>query len=426
MPLSTDEHIGTRVRIARNAAGLSQVELADFLGRTESWVANVESGRQPLDRYSLITAIADRCDVDVVWILGQPYRLQRGGGSLAHAHIPALRTGMRRAGLILSGHPGLTSQGEPVDMVALAEKTRKANVARQAANLPLVATLLPPLIEDLNTAVLTSSGHQREKALRLLADAARTARMCLNQLGYPDLAWSAAEVAAGAATQLGDPLVKAAVAWDRCGALLHQASLRETVAVAEAALRDLEPLATGRGAEDAAVSLRGALHLRCSIAFARGAGTTDDVWARIDAAMDDADRLGPAWYDLERHTVFGRGTVAVHAAEAGVEVDQPDAGLNRVPEVDILTEVPSKERRTHFVIDEARALHRMGQSPAAVVKLRKAAADAPYYVYADPMSRALVSDLAAKGVPSQASALSGLIRNMELVTAYRLQSVDGP
>jgi hypothetical protein len=44
-----------------------------------------------------------------------------------------------------------------------------------------------------------------------------------------------------------------------------------------------------------------------------------------------------------------------------------------------------------------------------------AAAAAPYYVYADPMARALVTDLARVGVPSQASALSSLIRNMELV-----------
>jgi hypothetical protein len=51
-----------------------------------------------------------------------------------------------------------------------------------------------------------------------------------------------------------------------------------------------------------------------------------------------------------------------------------------------------------------------------VVKLRKAAADAPYYVNADPMARALVSDMVRTGVPSQASALSGLVRHMELVS----------
>jgi hypothetical protein len=58
-------------------------------------MANLESGRQALDRFSVITAIADRCDVDVVWLLGQSYRLQCGG-SLAYAFIPALRTGLRR------------------------------------------------------------------------------------------------------------------------------------------------------------------------------------------------------------------------------------------------------------------------------------------------------------------------------------------
>ncbi|MEZ7005808.1 helix-turn-helix domain-containing protein [Streptomyces sp. AD55] len=413
MPLTSDEHIGKRVRIARNAAGLTQVELGDFISRTSDWVANVENGRLALDRYSVITAIADCCDVDVVWLLGQPYRLQRGGGSLAHAYIPALRTGLRRSGLILSGHPGLSPSAAPSELESLHSRSAEAAEARQAANLPRVALLLPPLIEDLNTVLLSADGLAREEALRLLTDVARTARMCLNQLGYPDLAWSAAEVAAGAATQLGDPVAQAAVAWDRCGALLHQATLREAVAVADAALRDLEPLASARNADDRAVSLRGALHLRAAIGHARG-GRADDAWARIDAALADADRLGDDWYDLDAYTVFGRGTVAVHAAEAGVEVDQPNTGLQRVPRANVGA-IPSRERRTHFAIDEARALHRMGRSASAVVKLRSAAGHAPYYVYADPMARALVSDLARIGVPSQAAMLSGLIRNMELV-----------
>lgn len=413
MPLPADEHIGTRVRIARNAAGLTQVEMAGLLGRAESWLANVEAGRMPLDRYSLITAIADVTDVDVVWLLGQPYRLARAGGSLAHAHIPALRTGLRRAGLILSGHPGLAPQGTAVDLPEMRTRSTRANQARQAADLPTVATLLPGMIEDLNTALLTEDGATREEVLRLMADAARTARMCLNQLGHADLAWVAAEVAAGAATQLDDPITKAAVAWDRCGALLHQASLPETVAVAEAALRDLEPLATTGRPQQEALSLRGALHLRCAIAHARG-GQGDDAWARITAALEDADRLGDDYADLDNHTVFGRGVVAVHAAEAGVEVEQPDTGLRTVPDVDI-DAVPSRERRTHYRVDQARAFRQMGRLPAAVATLKQAAAGAPYYVYADPMARALVADLAQVGVPSQASALSSLIRNMELV-----------
>ncbi|MBT2384569.1 helix-turn-helix domain-containing protein [Streptomyces sp. ISL-11] len=413
MPQHTDERIGTRVRIARNAAGLTQTEVADRLGRSEHWVQDVEAGRLPLDRYSLITAVADLCDVDVVWLLGQPYRLQRGNGSFAHAHIPALRTGLRRAGLILSGHPGLAPQAVAASRETMQVRSDMANAARQAANLPKVADLLPAMIEDLNTALLNAEGAARDEAMRYMVDAARTARMCLNQLGYPDLAWVAAEVAAGAATQLGDPIVKAAVAWDRCGALLHQVSLPETLAVAEAALRDIEPLAAAKRPTTAALSLRGALMLRCAIASARGY-QSESAWSRINAALEDADRLGPDYHDLERQTVFGRGTVAVHAAEVGVEVEQPDTGLTVVPEANIAA-LPSKERRTHYEIDQARAFRKMGRLPQAVTTLRKAAAGAPYYVYADPMARALVSDLVRVGVPSQASALSSLVRNMELV-----------
>jgi transcriptional regulator with XRE-family HTH domain len=412
MPHAPDNRMGLRVKLARNAAGLSQSEMAGLLGKSEAYVANIESGRQPLDRYSLITAIADLCDVDVVWLLGQPYRLQRGGGSLAHAHIPALRTGLRRAGLILSGHPGLAPNGRPVPVEDLRGTSKAANDARQAANLPKVATTLPGLVEDLNTALLVAESRERDEALRLMVDAARTARMCLNQLGYPDLAWVAAEVAAGAATQLDDPLVKAAVAWDRCGALLHQTSYREALAVAEAALRDLEPLAAASQPQDEALSLRGALMLRCSIAHARG-NQGQDAWTRIEAALEDADRLGPEFYDLDNQTVFSRGVVAVHAAEAGVEVESPDKGLKLVPEVNI-DAVPSKERRTHYKIDHARALRKMNRLPSAVATLKMAASDAPYYVYADPMARALVADLAQVGVPSQATALSSLIRGMEL------------
>src|SRR5690606_36992056 len=146
------------------------------------------------------------------------------------------------------------------------------------------------------------------------------------QLGYPDLAWVAAEVAAGAATRLDDPLLKAAVAWDRCGAPLHQGALPEVTVVAEAALRDLEPYVETRNADPSARSLRGALMLRCAIAEARS-DRSKDAWDRIKAATEDADRLGPDCHDVAQHAVFGGGTVAVHALEVGVEVNEPDIGL---------------------------------------------------------------------------------------------------
>ncbi|MFE4873476.1 helix-turn-helix domain-containing protein [Streptomyces sp. NPDC056682] len=408
-----DTGIGARVRIARIAAGLTQTEMAGLIGRSERWAEDIEAGRLPLDRYSLISSVADVCEVDVVWLLGQPYRLRREHGS-AVPHVPALRAALRRSSLILSGHPGLVPSSPAADDQRMQQQAAAANRHRQGANLPAAAGLLPALLEDLNTAILTHDRGTpgRETALRLLVDAARNARQTLNQTGLPDLAWVAAEVAAGAATQLDDPIVKAAVAWDRCGALLHQGSARETAAVADAALGDLAPLVSA-GDTDAVV-LEGALMLRHVIACAR-IGDGPGAWGYARQAIEISERLPEGHHDLRWQTVFSRANVQVHAAEAGVEVDQPDTGLSFVPEANV-TAMPSRERITHYRIDEARAMHRLGRSAEAVVTLRQAAQRAPHYVHAHPMARELVGDMVRRGVPSQAAALSGLVRGMELVS----------
>jgi transcriptional regulator with XRE-family HTH domain len=412
MPEPSQEHIGRRVRVARIAAGLTQSELSGLVGRSAPWIEDIEAGRLGLDRYSLICAIAEVCQVDVVWLLGQPYRLNREAGSAAHSFVPALRTVLRRTGLILSGHPGLAPTRAPAGIGGMRAQAAEVGRARQKALVGEAASVLPGLLEELNTALLThDGGSARAAVLSLVVDVARNARQTLNQLGYPDLAWNAAEVAAGAATQLDDPIAKAAVAWDRCGAMLHQGSMQETEAIAVAALRDLEPLTSG--GEDSALALQGALTLRHVIACARS-GRSEEAWGHSRRALEIASRLPAGFADLHFHTVFGRVNVQVHAAEVGVELEEPGKGLSFVEDVDV-AQVPSRERFTHYKIDEARALQQMGKTAASVVTLREAAAGAPLYVYSHPMARALVEDLARRGVPSQAAALSGLVRKMSLV-----------
>ncbi|MFG2753903.1 hypothetical protein [Streptomyces xanthophaeus] len=80
-------------------------------------------------------------------------------------------------------------------------------------------------------------------------------------------------------------------------------------------------------------------------------------------------------------------------------MDAPDTGLSFVVDVDVAA-MPSRERTTHYRIDEARAMHRMGRSGDAVVTLRAAAQRAPHYVHAHPMAREPVGELVRRGVPS--------------------------
>ncbi|WP_250569771.1 hypothetical protein [Streptomyces sp. CJ_13] len=160
--------------------------------------------------------------------------------------------------------------------------------------------------------------------------------------------------------------------------------------------------------------LEGALVLRQVVACAR-AGDAGGAWSQATRAVEVSERLPDGHHDLRWQTVFSRANVLVHTTEAGVEVDAPDTGLSFVDDVDV-TAMPSRERITHYRIDEARAMHRMGRSGEAVVTLRAAAQRAPHYVHAHPMARELVGDMVRRGVPSQAAALSGLVRGMELVS----------
>ncbi len=57
--------IGERVAYYRRRRGLSQVTLADLVGRTESWVEKIENGRAALDRVSVISQLARALDVSL-------------------------------------------------------------------------------------------------------------------------------------------------------------------------------------------------------------------------------------------------------------------------------------------------------------------------------------------------------------------------
>ena len=60
--------IGKRVKQARLAKGMSQMELAEAVGISVSFLSNIEVGRQSMNIKTLI-AISDTLDVSTDWIL---------------------------------------------------------------------------------------------------------------------------------------------------------------------------------------------------------------------------------------------------------------------------------------------------------------------------------------------------------------------
>ena len=50
--------IGDRIAIYRRRRGLTQLVLAGLIGRSESWLSQVERGIRPIDRLSVLIDIA--------------------------------------------------------------------------------------------------------------------------------------------------------------------------------------------------------------------------------------------------------------------------------------------------------------------------------------------------------------------------------
>ena len=62
------QEIGKRIKQARQAKGISQMELAEAVGISVSFLSNIEVGRQSMNIRTLI-AISDTLDVSTDWIL---------------------------------------------------------------------------------------------------------------------------------------------------------------------------------------------------------------------------------------------------------------------------------------------------------------------------------------------------------------------
>jgi transcriptional regulator with XRE-family HTH domain len=70
MTPSECEAAGQRIARARRRRGLSQAVLAGLVGRSESWLSQVERGRRGVDSYSVLVRLAEVLRVDIEKLAG--------------------------------------------------------------------------------------------------------------------------------------------------------------------------------------------------------------------------------------------------------------------------------------------------------------------------------------------------------------------
>jgi transcriptional regulator with XRE-family HTH domain len=185
--------VGERIAIYRHRRGLSQLALANLIGRSEAWVSQVERGIRHVDRLSIIIRLAQVLRVTVEDLTGQPFSLAPNGGAEYRA-IPALRAALTDYEVIPATLGTLTRDDGPVrDLTHLQRNVGQANRLYQAAHYEEAGLLGSRLIGEAQRATRELRRDDHRAAFAALAQTYHITAKTLTKVDETELAWIAAE-----------------------------------------------------------------------------------------------------------------------------------------------------------------------------------------------------------------------------------------
>jgi len=200
--------VGERIAIYRRRRGLSQLALANMIGRSEAWLSQVERGIRHVDRVSVLIRLAQVLKVTVEDLIGQPLSLAPNGGIEFRA-IPALRAALTDYELIPATFGVATGDGPTRDLPSLRRNVDQANRLYQAAHYEEAGLLCSRLIGEAQRATRELTGDDRRGAFGVLAETYHITAKTLTKVGETELAWIAAERSLPSAQSAELPLLLA-------------------------------------------------------------------------------------------------------------------------------------------------------------------------------------------------------------------------
>jgi transcriptional regulator with XRE-family HTH domain len=388
--------LGERVATYRRQRGLSQRELAAEVRRSESWVSQVERDVQPVERLSVLQALAVALGVAVQDL--RPDALpdeDQGTPEPAVNDLDAVRLG-------LSGHPalaqlfqrsGATQSSGPVPVDELELHVERAWELAHRSRFAELSETLSSLLPQLEQTARTSDIHEADRRLTnlLRARAYQAAAAAFVRQDEPDAAWVAADRAISAAELGGNPLDVIAGHFRLAHAFLRLRRFEQAEQVTVNAIDVLRPLANSPSAAPELLSLYGAMHLVQAVMSAQE-GDRSTAHAHLDSAQQVAVRLGQDRNDFT--TEFGPTNVQLHRVAVAVELGDAGEALHIAQGVN--PSALSPERRARFLVDVARAHAQRRHVGEAIAALLDAEALTPEHVRAHHHARAVLSDLLAQ------------------------------
>jgi transcriptional regulator with XRE-family HTH domain len=383
----TPPTLGERVAEYRRQRGLSQRELAAEMKRSESWVSQVERDVQPVERLSVLHALAQVLGVSVRDL--RPEALPEPDDTEPVANdLDGLR-------LELSGHPALprlfdggAGEARPVDVDDLRTEVERAWTLAHEARFAPLSEMLTELLPRLENAVRDTTDDDNPELHALRARAYQAASAAFARQDEPDAAWLAADRAITAAEQSGGPLAVIAGHFRLAHAFIRLGRYDQAERVTTSAIDVLDPVVAATDAAPEALSLYGAMHLVHAVISGHESDRAQ-ARAHLAEATQIADRLGEDRNDFD--TEFGPTNVKLHAV--AIAVDLGDAGEALDIAKDLDASGLSPERQARLLVDTARAHAQRRHVGEALAALLDAERLAPEHVRAHHLARATINDL---------------------------------
>lgn len=381
--------VGERIAYYRRRRGLSQVKLARLLGRSESWLSQVERGARQIDRVSVLVEVAAALDVPVAELTPEAFLPE---APEEHPTARAVREVLSRPdvlGWVLAPRAD-GKEKALIDVEGLESRAERAWELTHASRYAGLTELLPVLIPEGEALAREARGSKRKRAFGALAAIYEATAAIMAKVQAADLGWVAAERAIVAAERAEAPLHVAAAEFRLSHVFLSANQAELALQTARAAAEVLRPRVAGGPPE--LVSLWGALNLAAAVAAVRA--RQESVARECMANAEEAARvLGADRNDF--HTEFGPTNVALHAVSIAVELGDAGEALRRAEDIEPSNLSP--ERRARFLIDVARAYGQRRRVGEAVRVLEEAETLTPEQVRSYPAVRQLVRDLLRAG-----------------------------
>ncbi|GAB3460732.1 helix-turn-helix transcriptional regulator [Streptomonospora sediminis] len=375
---------GQIIQRARSRRGLSQAALAGLVGRSESWLSQVERGKRKVDSHEVLTRMAEVLRIDLHELTGEEEASRIGVRYAAARDIESAMTRYTSLETIIQA----TGDEQVIDVERLRDEADRTYAAYQATRYDEVGRRLPRLIRDVEGAACNRGGD-RPAACSARAQVYNTAAAVLKRVGERELAWQAADRAVSAAEWADEPLLAAVGAYRLTYVLISRGRRVAALDVAMGAAHALERRMNPGTPEE--LSVYGGLHLAAATAAA-----ADFDRANIPRFLSEAGRAAERLGRDANYfgTAFGPSNVQLHTVSTAVAVGDAQTAIETGEALDV-NKIPEGliGRRAQVQLDIARGYTMRRMDAAAVNTLLEAERLSPQLVRYNPSTQEVLTEL---------------------------------